>query len=271
MNHIADNCPPFLKWAGGKRWLVKRCLDFFPQRFIRYIEPFLGSGALFFALKPRTAILADLNADLIETYFALRQNHADVLSALKRYQHQHSKRFYYSLRASRPRSLTSRAARFIYLNRTCWNGLYRVNTRGQFNVPRGTKENVVLASDRFDLVQGLLKNASLMVSDFEPTIELANAGDLVFADPPYVTSHAQNGFLKYNERLFCWADQVRLRDCLVRAVNRGVFVVATNADSPAIRALYEKPFKVTAVSRKSVIAASSDYRGHRTELVISNS
>src|SRR5437879_6194622 len=118
-----EECSPFLKWAGGKRWFVNRYLDIIPADFGRYIEPFLGSGALFFALQPKEAVLSDLNADLVETFAAIKGDWKKVVSLLRKYHYLHSTSFYYRVRSSRPQSKTARAARFIYLNRTCWNGL----------------------------------------------------------------------------------------------------------------------------------------------------
>ncbi len=264
-------CYPFLKWAGGKRWLVNRHLNTVPASYNRYIEPFLGSAAMFFSLEPGEAILADLNHELIATYSAIKDNWRGVASLLGRYQHRHSKAFYYEMRDSNPSSASARAARFIYLNRTCWNGLYRVNLRGEFNVPKGTKESVVLETDNFRRVSLALQRASLVSSDFKPIIQQARKGDLIFADPPYVTSHSNNGFLKYNEKLFSWDDQVRLRDCLLEAKNNGVHILATNADSPPIRRLYEDSFTVRTITRSSIIAAGSDKRGTVHELLIMSS
>src|SRR6266852_6834887 len=270
MSPCFDRCLPFLKWAGGKRWFAARYLDLLPPRFDRYIEPFLGSGALFFALNPPKAVLADLNGDLIETYVAIQKDWKRVSEILDKYQLAHSKEFYYLVRGSRPRSLASRAARLIYLNRTCWNGLYRVNVRGQFNVPMGTKENVVLASDDFCRISRMLRGASLVAADFESIICRARRKDLIFADPPYVTAHSQNGFLKYNEKLFSWDDQVRLMECLDKARRIGVRIVATNADTPSIRRLYQRSFSICTATRPSVIAASSSHRGTSSELVITS-
>lgn len=261
---------PFLKWAGGKRWLVRRHLNAVPVPYVRYIEPFLGSGAVFFSLAPKEAILSDLNGELIATYSAIKDNWRGVATLLGKYQKRHSKSFYYDIRASAPTSPSGLAARFIYLNRTCWNGLYRVNLRGQFNVPKGTKENVVLETDNFRRLSLALQPASLVSSDFKPIIQQARKGDLIFADPPYVTSHSNNGFLKYNENLFCWNDQVCLRDYLLEAKNKGAHVLATNADTPPIRKLYEEEFTVLGVSRFSVIAADPGRRGAANELIITS-
>jgi len=261
---------PFLKWAGGKRWFVNQYIDTIPVSFGRYIEPFLGSGALFFALQPRQAILSDLNGDLIDTFSAIRENWKEVVSVLRKYQTLHSNEFYYRARSSQPKSAHARAAKFIYLNRTCWNGLYRVNKRGQFNVPIGTRQSVVLSTDDFREISTTLRHATLIASDFDPIIRQARCGDLVFADPPYVTAHSQNGFLKYNEKLFCWDDQVRLRDSLREAKGRGVQVLSTNADCPLIRRLYGNDFTIRAVKRSSAIASSAERRGVSTELVITS-
>ena len=265
-----EQCLPFLKWAGGKRWFVSRYLDIIPTHFGRYIEPFLGSGALFFALQPKEAVLSDVNADLVETFSAIKENWKAVISVLRRYHRLHSPAFYYQIRSSRPRAKVTRAARFIYLNRTCWNGLYRVNVRGQFNVPVGTKEKVLLDTDDFYQASVLLKGASLMTSDFEPVICRARRGDLIFADPPYVTTHSQNGFLKYNEKLFSWDDQVRLMECLRNAKRSGVQILATNADTPPIRKLYRGSFTIRTVTRASVIASSPGRRGTSSELIITS-
>lgn len=270
MNSSPDPRLPFLKWAGGKRWFVDRYLDAIQPGFERYIEPFLGSGALFFALRPRRAILSDLNAELIATFSALRADWKKVATLLREYQARHSNSFYYEARNSHPRSSHARAAKFIYLNRTCWNGLYRVNKRGEFNVPVGTRQSVVLPTDDFCEISMLLKPAYLLASDFEPVIRKARQGDLIFADPPYVTSHSHNGFLKYNEKLFSWNDQVRLEDSLREAKAKGAHILATNADSPLIRKLYRKSFVVRPVTRLSAIAANGTKRGIIKELVITS-
>lgn len=270
MRSPAEVCSPFLKWAGGKRWLVNRNLRVIPLQYSRYIEPFLGSGAVFFALQPENAVLSDLNAELIDTFLAIREDWKGVTRLLEKHQRLHSKGHYYSTRSSRPRKPAARAARFIYLNRTCWNGLYRVNLRGQFNVPKGTKKMVLLETDDFEKVHRLLQKTELKASDFEPVIETARAGDVVFADPPYITAHANNGFVKYNERLFSWKDQIRLKNSLLRAAKRGAFVLSTNSCTSAIKRLYEGTFNITTATRASVIASSSLNRGVRTEMIITS-
>ena len=218
---------PFLKWAGGKRWLVSNHPELFPESFDTYLEPFLGSGAVYFHLQPDAAILGDMNAELIGTYDAIKENWRPIHKTLKSYHNQHNKDFYYDIRSKSFRSPAKKAAKFIYLNRTCFNGIYRVNLNGTFNVPIGTKKNVILDSDDFESVSNVLQNAELCATDFQTVIDAAQKDDFVFIDPPYTVKHNLNGFVKYNEHIFSWDDQVRLRDCIDNAVARGVKVLLT--------------------------------------------
>lgn len=267
-NNIAVKVQPFLKWAGGKRWFVSKYLSLFPSTYNRYIEPFLGSGAIFFALRPRRAILADINKDLIDTYTAIKLDWKHVLRILRVHHRNHDQVYYYRIRESKPRSIFSRAARFIYLNRTCWNGLYRVNLEGEFNVPIGTKTDVLMDTDDFLGVSRLLKNAQLMHSDFETVINEAEDGDLLFVDPPYTVKHSDNGFIKYNEELFHWDAQVRLSQCLMRAKDRGAMIILTNAHHESIEELYNDSFQLIPVKRSSIIAADPSKRKMCGELII---
>ena len=257
---------PPLKWAGGKRWLIQSRALPIPS-FRRYIEPFFGSGAVFFALKPERSIISDCNADLIETYRAIRDRPDLVRRYLVAHQSAHSKEHYYQVRCSISKSQFKRAARFLYLNRTCWNGLYRVNRSGQFNVPIGTKNNVVYESDDFYSVAQLLRRTELIVSDFQTTIDQAGQGDFVFADPPYTTAHNTNGFVKYNQNIFSWEDQVRLADCLKAAILRGARVALTNADHQSVRDLYQGIMSRICLERSSVIASKANHRRRTTELL----
>lgn len=260
---------PPLKWAGGKRWLVANHSDLLPQRPLRYFEPFLGSGAVFFSIDPCTAVLSDLNPELINVYRALKGNFALVERYLRGHQRAHSDQHYYRVRGEEPRSAAARAARTLYLNRTCWNGLYRVNRAGLFNVPRGTKSTVILPTDDFRIIADRLnESVTLAVSDFEPVIDTTGPGDFLFVDPPYTVAHNRNGFLKYNDRIFSWADQERLHASLVRARRRGVSILMTNADHTSIRQLY-RGFTLRTVERPSVIAGDRTFRGRFRELIIS--
>jgi DNA adenine methylase len=259
---------PPLKWAGGKRWFVAQHADAFPKRFSTYIEPFLGSGAVFFHLKPSAAVLADVNAELINVYEAIRDRPALVRSYLGRHHRLHGARYYYRIRGATPRSNFVRAARTLYLNRTCWNGLYRVNLGGEFNVPLGTKSSVVLPTDDFRAVSDALHSrVKLAISDFEPIMDRAKRGDFVFVDPPYTVAHNYNGFIKYNEKLFSWPDQLRLRCAIDRAVSRGAKVLLTNANHQSVAELY-RDFDCKVLARFGRIAANTVHRGTFEELLI---
>jgi DNA adenine methylase len=263
-----NSLTPILKWAGGKRWLFGRNENLFPDYYHRLVEPFAGGAAVFFHLAPARAWLNDINVDLVDTYKAIAEDWEGVVRLLRIYHSKHSTDFYYLIRASEPRSLTGRAAKFIYLNRTCFNGLYRVNLKGEFNVPIGTKTAVLMPDDDFPAVSDRLKKAKLTTWDFEKVIDEAEETDFIFADPPYTVRHNINGFIKYNEKLFSWADQVRLRDALLRASGRGVHVVLSNADHESIHELYRGCQEMKVATRQSVMAASSGNRKVTTELLI---
>lgn len=259
---------PFLKWAGGKRWLVEKHFHFFDIPHDRYIEPFLGSGAVFFKLQPTNSIIGDLNPELIATYLAIKEDWEKVLDALKEHSVRHSKDYYYKIRECDFAPSHEKAARFIYLNRTCWNGLYRVNLKGKFNVPKGTKDKVILGSDDFEAVSNILKRSEIVCGDFSAIIDLAENGDLVFVDPPYTVQHNNNGFIKYNEGLFSWNDQIRLRDSVREAVNRGARVLVTNANHECIHELYHNMGRHYVLDRASVISGVNKGRGRYQEMVI---
>lgn len=268
----AEAVMPFLKWPGGKRWFVCNHADLLPTEYGTYIEPFLGAGSVFFHLRPRKAILGDINSDLINAYQAIKKNWEEIEVGLRYHQRRHredAERYYYQMRDQDPGNSLTQASRLIYLNRTCFNGIYRVNKNGQFNVPRGTKDSVVIDTDDFEFVSKLLKKATLMAGDFEPLINRAKEGDFVFCDPPYTVRHNYNGFLKYNEVLFSWSDQERLAKALRKAALLGAKVLCTNAHHDSIHELYDhQVFDLKVVSRYSTISADVDSRRDFEELVI---
>ncbi|WP_205704468.1 DNA adenine methylase [Burkholderia stabilis] len=268
----AETLTPFLKWPGGKRWFVCNYADLIPKEFDTYVEPFLGAGSVYFHLRPRQALLGDINPDLVNAYRAIKEDWETVSNSLRYRQRRHREDadgYYYWLRDRTPSDPTQQASRLIYLNRTCFNGIYRVNKRGQFNVPRGTKDKVVIETDDFEGMSRALRNAELVVGDFESLVERADSGDFVFCDPPYTVRHNHNGFRKYNEVIFSWADQERLASSLLRAARRGVKVLCTNANHQSVRDLYSDPvFGQIAVSRYSSISASNSSRRSFEELVI---
>lgn len=257
---------PPLKWAGGKRWFANNHLDLLPEKFNRYIEPFLGSGALFFSIQPKEAILSDVNKELINLYNVLCKNPDLLAKKMREHQRKHSTEYYYEIRKYRPKNEIYQAARTLYLNRTCWNGLYRVNLNGDFNVPKGTKDKVVLETDNFEGLAEILNKAYIKCQDFEPTLDEAEKGDFAFIDPPYTVAHNNNGFIKYNQNLFSWDDQLRLRDAVIRAATRGVKVLVTNAAHPSVMDLYQG-FEQFIINRAGVIAGNASARGRYEELV----
>lgn len=262
---------PFLAWAGGKRWFVQRHACLLPITYGRYIEPFLGAGSVFFHLQPDEALLGDMNAELITAYRGIKEDWRALVKSLEYRQKAHKANpdYYYKIRSRQPTQVIQRASRLIYLNRTCFNGIYRVNQKGQFNVPRGSKSKVVLETDDFESMSAVLQSAELRVSDFEVLIDEAVNGDFVFADPPYTVRHNYNGFIKYNEILFSWEDQKRLAAALFRAARRGVKVICTNANHESVRTLYSsQEFELMQVSRNSSISAKSSSRKNFEELIV---
>ncbi|MER8574790.1 Dam family site-specific DNA-(adenine-N6)-methyltransferase [Mesorhizobium sp. M1338] len=261
---------PFLKWAGGKRWLADHPLFNIPNYPGRYLEPFLGGGAIYFSHCPANAILSDLNSRLIEVYRAIQSDWSGVWAALQRHQQKHSKDYYYFQRDHNESDPILNASRFLYLNRACWNGLYRENLAGRFNVPIGTKSQIIFENDNFELASSLLSGASIRCCDFEETVDRADNGDFLFVDPPYTVAHNTNGFVKYNEKIFSWDDQLRLKSAIQRAIHRGVYVALTNADHPSIRSLYEGVMESLPIHRASVISGSNKGRVSTSELLMTS-
>jgi DNA adenine methylase len=259
---------PFLKWAGGKRWLLKRNQKLTPVYFKTYLEPFLGGASVFLSLQTSRFVLSDLNADLINCYLAIRDNHKEVERYLTHHQNMHSDKYYYYIRALSLSDKYAEAARFIYLNRTCFNGLYRVNLKGKFNVPRGTKDKVLMDSDNFPALSNRLKKGKIISQDFEKTIALAGRDDFIFIDPPYTVNHNLNGFIKYNEKIFTWADQIRLKESVVAAFERGAMITITNADHKSIIDLYSEIGEIAKISRNSVIGGKSSSRSKASEIIV---
>jgi len=263
-------CEPFLKWPGGKRWLVRQYPSLFPTQYCRYLEPFLGGGAVFFHLAPQRACLSDTNGELINAYQCLKKHARVIENRLADLQRKHGETFYYRMRATRPTGAIDQAVRFLYLNRTCFNGIYRVNLKGEFNVPIGTKEHVAYPEGYLQQIAARLRYASIRVADFEQTIDKAKANDFVFVDPPYTVVHNNNNFVKYNSKLFSWTDQAKLASAVKRAARRGAAVMISNADHQSVRELYIGFGTHHRVDRTSILAADLLHRRKTTELVITS-
>ena len=252
---------PFLKWPGGKRWLANRltrCIS--GLKFNRYFEPFLGGGALFFSLHPPKATLSDLNEDLIDCYKQVRVD-ADLLVKKIRAIPVNAES-YDRVRKSAPRDRSSKAARLLYLNRTSFSGLYRLNRSGHFNVPYGGGERTPEALWRDDLLlkaAAPLRKARLVAGDFEDVLQDAETGDLVYCDPTYTVAHNNNGYGRYNEKNFAWDDQKRLAACCRKLARRGVVVIVSNAVHPDILELF-RPDRYCVIERQSLLCPSVDKR-----------
>lgn len=261
---------PFLKWPGGKRWIAKKYKEYFPKEYNMYIEPFLGSGAVFFSLQPKEAILSDINKELINLYVIMRDNPKELKGQLVYHQERHTKEHYYKIRDVMLTDNLKCAGRLLYLNRACYNGMYRVNKQGKFNVPIGTKNNFTYDIDQFDQYADCLKHATLICGDFYEIINKAKKNDFIFADPPYATSGKAN-FTKYNDELFVWQDQLRLHEALVNAKARGAKIVLTNVYCKEIIEMYKNDgFYVHILQRSSNIAGQADKRGKVKELMITS-
>jgi len=257
-----------LKWPGGKRSLLKHILAFVPSTFNSYYEPFVGGGALFFALQPRQAVLADNNTELINCYKQVRDYPSAVIAHLSKLKN--TKEDYYAIRKNIPSDDASRAARFIYLMTLSFNGIHRVNLQGTFNVPYGYKEYLdPCATSKIFAVSACLSSAKLLEGDFESAVIDAKSGDFIYFDPPYTVAHGNNGFLKYNARIFSWSDQIRLATTAHNLAKRGCQVLVSNADHPSIQELYSN-FNMQVIDRSSAIAASTKYRRKITECLFHN-
>ncbi len=267
---------PFLKWAGGKTQLADALLERKPVCFNTYHEPFVGSGALFFRLYRenhiRRAILSDINAELIDTYLAIRDHVAEVIRVLSEFPH--DKEFYYEVRRKDPWKLrlSERAARMIYLNKTGYNGLYRVNRKGQFNVPFGRyKSPKYLDRDNLWAVSQALQNVEILCAAFDTVIDRAEPGDWVYFDPPYVPVSPTANFTSYYANGFGLQDQERLRDICMKLSKNNVYIMVSNSDTPTVRSLYQSEyFAIDEVLANRAINCNGAKRGKITELVITN-
>lgn len=258
---------PFLRWAGSKRRLLNQIYPFLPRGFETYYEPFLGSGALFFSLRPEKALLSDKSRDLIGIYSAVRDNVSAILHYLKPLKPNRS--LFYAIRNTPSIGRLKYAAEFLYLNKTCWNGLYRVNSHGKFNVPYGKPRSDFIAD--FENLRKCSKalqkpGISLDALDFEQALERVKAKDFVYLDPPYLTRHNNNSFVNYNEKLFSWEDQKRLARLARRLAKMGAYVLVTNADHSEVADLYKDFIKNTLI-RRSTLAGDPDYRTQVKEAI----
>ncbi|MHB9144329.1 MAG: DNA adenine methylase [Symbiobacteriia bacterium] len=265
----AARVSPYFKWAGGKRRLLSRLLPALPPSYGRYFEPFFGGGALFFALGPESAVLSDTNDELMNAHRVIRDKVDELIDSLSLLSVSNEQ--FYALRSARPTTDVDRAVRFIYLNRTAFNGLYRVNQQGEFNVPFGCKPGTVICDvAHLKRVSAALHHADLLTTDFEDAVKAATVGDVVYFDPPYTVKHENNGFRRYNEALFSWRDQERLASLAKGLAAAEVHVVVSNAYHEDIRQLYDFLTPLV-VERGSLISAKTAGRTTIREYIFSSS
>lgn len=258
---------PFLRWAGGKRWLLRKNVKITPDSYNTYLEPFLGSAAVFLSLPHTPFIISDLNKELINCYKTIRDNLPELSQSLRLHQKNHSPTYYYKIRGYEPSDQIENASRFIYLNQACFNGLYRVNQSGKFNVPIGSKINSI-DFDGLSHISHRIKQGLILDQDFDKTLAMAQTGDFVFVDPPYTVNHNSNGFVEYNEKIFSWQDQIRLCESIKSALDRGVMLTVTNADHESIHELYSGIGRLEKLERNSVIAGNPNYRKVTSEVIV---
>jgi DNA adenine methylase len=275
----APAATPIVKWAGGKSKLLGQLLPLMPAgaELMRHVEPFMGGAAMFFARGPERALLCDVNPALVATYEAVRDAVDDVIAELERLSSAHdtrSDKTYYSVREryNRSRTLTpvERAAAFIYLNKTCFNGLHRVNRRGEFNVPAGRYKNPrILDADVLRTASSALRRAELRCTGFEQLLSSARPGDFVYFDPPYEPVSSTASFTAYAQDGFRREDQLRLRDVFATLDKRGCKLMLSNSDVPFLRDIY-KGFRLDTVQAARAINRDASKRGPVSELVVRN-
>jgi DNA adenine methylase len=263
---------PFLKWAGGKGRLLPQFAPHFPTECATYYEPFCGGGAVFFDRAPQRAVLADINPELVNVYACVRDNVEDVIALLSDHAGRHNHDHYYAIRDRQPGTMTpvERAARLIYLNHTCFNGLYRENANGGFNVPLGRyTKPAICDAPNLRAASFALRTATILHAPFWEVLTLPQSGDLVYLDPPYHPLNATSHFTSYSRHPFGTAEQMRLRDAFADLARRGVRAMLSNSDTPFTRDLY-RDFRIITITAARNINSRADRRGKITEILVLN-
>lgn len=275
---IFKELKPVTKWVGGKRQLLPEILKIIPKSYNRYFEPFVGGGALLFKLAPKNPVINDQNSDLINIYQSIKNNPEELIKLLEKHQKNNSKEYYLNLRSvDRDERLdlmtdVERAARILYMLRVDFNGLYRVNKKGQFNVPYGkyknpkivNKENIRAVNQYFNQ-----SNVEILNQDFASAILEAKSNDFVYFDPPYIPLSTTSSFTSYTEDGFDQKDQIRLADKFYELASKGVKVMESNSDTAATRELY-KNANIYEVKAKRMVNAKASGRGKINELIITS-
>ncbi|CYV57320.1 DNA adenine methylase [Streptococcus suis] len=269
---------PFTKWTGGKRQLLPVIKSLMPDNYNSYFEPFIGGGAVFFELIPKKAIINDFNSELINCYRQIKDNPQKLIELLTKHQENNSKEYYLELRAvdrdNRINKMTDveRAARIMYMLRVNFNGLYRVNSKNQFNVPYGRYKNPkIVDSDLILSISQYLNknNIEILTGDFEKAVEDVGAGDFVYFDPPYIPLSETSAFTSYTHEGFSYEEQVRLRDVFRKLDKKGAYVMLSNSSSPLVEELY-KGFNIHKVEATRTNGAKVSSRGKISEFIVTN-
>jgi len=267
-------CKPFLKWVGGKGQLLPELCSRLPTDFNRYFEPFVGGGAMFFALQPQNAHISDINAELINCYQVVKTDVEALIRSLKK--HRYDKNYFYKIRnidrhSSFSRlSAVERASRLIFLNKSCYNGLFRVNSKGEFNTPFGSYKNPkILDAANLRACSEALQSVSIQVAKFDQLQNQISAGDFVYFDPPYVPLNSTSYFTSYSQAGFDLSMQRELYELCVKLDKRGVKFMLSNSSAGFIKKLY-KPFRVSLVSASRAINSVGSKRGLVKEVIVTN-
>ena len=281
MKATKETPKPFLKWLGGKRQLLKQFheLDLYPPKNFnpitnKYFEPFVGGGAVFFDLLPKKAELSDLNNKLVITYNVIKKDVDELIESLKK--HKYEKKYYLNIRAkdSNPLSDIETASHFIYLNRVGFNGMYRVNSKGEFNVPFGRYNNPIICNEKnLRQVSKVLRKVSIEHQDYKRVLKKAKKGDFIYFDPPYFPVSKTSSFTSYTSKLFLKEKQIELRDTFIKLHKQGCFVMLSNSDTPFINKIYSKiskKIKINKVEANRSINSNSSKRGKIKEVLITN-
>jgi len=280
-SQILSTPKPFVKWAGGKRQLIPILNENLPETFGTYFEPFLGGGALLFHMlterQSQKCSISDLNSDLVLSYTTIRDRVEDLITSLKNHEKNYqkdSKSYYYSIRESNPRSQIEKTSRLIFLNRTCFNGLYRVNSKGKFNVPLGKYSNPnIVNEDNLRSVSHILQSSKVSINcrDFEAVLRDAKKDDLVYFDPPYQPVSDTANFTSYTNKDFTYDDLSRLAELCMDLDSKGCRVLLSNSNSKEVADMFSaKPWKINKIQANRSINSNSKKRTGHYELLIRN-
>jgi DNA adenine methylase len=274
---IPSRAEPFLKWAGGKGQLLRQYEAFFPKKFNNFLEPFVGGGAVFFHLfssgrlqGKKRIFLIDSNEELINCYLVIKEDVEKLIRILNSPKFINTEETFYKIRAEEPKDKFERAARTIYLNKTCFNGLYRVNSKGKFNVPFGGYKNPLICNSRnLIAVSSALQNVEILCNDFDKCLKLAKKEDFIYFDPPYQPLNKTSSFTSYTKEPFDEKEQVKLSKVFRVLDKIGCRIMLSNSDTSFIRKLY-KNFRIEVVFAKRAINCKRSGRGEIKELVVLN-